>query len=257
MSATTAAQAATLDQISTLDLLSELTRRYACLSRPERRYIFVGAPGSGKGTQSARLERDYCLCHISTGDMLRAAVKQQTRLGQLAKARMDRGELVSDDIVGPLLEEKLQSQECRRGFILDGFPRNMEQANMLQSTLSKEGHKLDGVIYFNVTEDELKKRVCGRRTHLPSGRLYHTDFKPPKITGKDDVTGEPLVHRKDDNEETLKQRLHSFRNDTMPLVGHYAKMGMMYKLDGQKSSQEVHKDLMSVVEGRTAPSVHV
>eukprot|EP00922_Rhytidocystis_sp_ex-Travisia-forbesii_P057315 GHVS01084913.1.p1 GENE.GHVS01084913.1~~GHVS01084913.1.p1 ORF type:complete len:252 (+),score=49.61 GHVS01084913.1:105-860(+) len=238
-----------LDSVSTLELLSELKRRYCCLSKPEKRFVFVGAPGSGKGTQSSTLEKEYCLCHVSTGDILRQAVKDQTKYGQMAKNRMDAGQLVDDEIVLPLLEEKLSSAECRRGFILDGFPRNVNQANSLQSMLARHGQRLDGVVYFDIDEEELTRRVCGRRVHPASGRLYHTQFKPPHTPGVDDVTGEPLVHRKDDNEETLHNRMKSFRSETMPLIDYYSTLGLVHKLDAKKPSSLVKADLFAVVEG--------
>eukprot|EP00922_Rhytidocystis_sp_ex-Travisia-forbesii_P053512 GHVS01079354.1.p1 GENE.GHVS01079354.1~~GHVS01079354.1.p1 ORF type:complete len:252 (-),score=33.47 GHVS01079354.1:138-893(-) len=238
-----------LDTVSTLELLAELKRRYNCLSKPEKRFVFVGAPGSGKGTQSSTLERAYCLCHISTGDLLREAVKEETKYGKMAKSRMDAGQLVDDDIVLPLLEKKLYSPECQRGFILDGFPRNVNQADSLQTMLARHGHILDGVVYFDIGEAELRRRVCGRRVHVPSGRLYHTEFKPPKTPGVDDVTGEPLVHRKDDNEETLHHRMKSFRSETLPLVDYYTRLGVLHKLDATKASAVVKADLFAVVEG--------
>eukprot|EP00922_Rhytidocystis_sp_ex-Travisia-forbesii_P057319 GHVS01084917.1.p1 GENE.GHVS01084917.1~~GHVS01084917.1.p1 ORF type:complete len:268 (+),score=40.42 GHVS01084917.1:484-1287(+) len=238
-----------LDTFSTLELLSELKRRYSCLTKPEKRLVFVGAPGSGKGTQSSTLEREYCLCHISTGDMLREAVKEQTKYGRMAKSRMDAGQLVDDEIVLPLLEEKLASPECRRGFILDGFPRNINQADSLQTMLARHGQELDGVVYFDIDEEELKRRVCGRRVHVPSGRLYHTQFKPPRTPGIDDVTGESLVHRKDDNEETLRHRMKSFRSETMPLIDYYSRLGVLHRLDAKKPSNGVKADLFAVVEG--------
>eukprot|EP00922_Rhytidocystis_sp_ex-Travisia-forbesii_P039041 GHVS01058135.1.p1 GENE.GHVS01058135.1~~GHVS01058135.1.p1 ORF type:complete len:264 (+),score=32.34 GHVS01058135.1:189-980(+) len=240
-----------LDGFSTLELLSELKRRYSCLSKPEKRFVFVGAPGSGKGTQSSTLEREYCLCHVSTGDLLREAVKEQSKHGLMAKARMDAGELVDDEIVLPMLEEKINTPECRRGFILDGFPRNVNQANSLQSMLSRHNQQLDGVVYFDIEEEELKRRVCGRRVHVPSGRLYHTEFKPPRNPGIDDVTGEPLIHRKDDNELTLRQRMKAFRSETLPLVDYYSRLGLLHQLDAKKPSAEVKADLFAVVEGPT------
>ncbi|CDJ27383.1 adenylate kinase, putative [Eimeria mitis] len=198
-----------LDKVSTTDLLEELKRRYSCLSKPEGRYIFLGAPGSGKGTQSANLQKSHCYCHISTGDMLRDAVAAGTELGQKAKGIMAAGQLVPDDLVLELLSERMRSPECSRGFILDGYPRNQEQANALDKLLESQKQKIDGVVFFDTPEETLVQRVCGRRIHPASGRVYHSIFRPPKVPNKDDVTGEDLIQRKDDNEETLRKRLHA------------------------------------------------
>lgn len=175
-------------------------------------------------------------------------MKKQSYYGLQAKAQMDSGELVSDNIVIPLLEDKVHSPECRRGFILDGFPRTIEQAKSLQTLLSKDRQSLDGVVYFDIADDDLRRRVCGRRVHPASGRLYHVEFKPPKVSGIDDVSGEPLVHRQDDNEETLRHRMSTFRNETLPLVDYYSKLGLLYKLDATRTSDNVKKELFDVVE---------
>eukprot|EP00389_Voromonas_pontica_P013012 GDKH01020055.1.p1 GENE.GDKH01020055.1~~GDKH01020055.1.p1 ORF type:complete len:242 (-),score=40.05 GDKH01020055.1:142-867(-) len=232
-----------LERVATLDILTELKRRYACLTKPEKRVVFIGAPGSGKGTQSILLRKDYCLCHLSTGDMLREAVSAGSSLGKEAKAAMDNGKLVADNIVVGLIEEKLQSPECKRGFILDGFPRNVPQADLLKDMLSKYKQKIDDVFYFDVPDSMLFKRICGRRIHPASGRSYHVDFAPPKVDGKDDVTGDPLIQRKDDNEETLRKRLHTFHTQTTPLLDYYNKLGNLVTLDGSKKPKEVTDEL--------------
>uniref|UniRef100_A0A0G4H5T4 Adenylate kinase active site lid domain-containing protein n=1 Tax=Chromera velia CCMP2878 TaxID=1169474 RepID=A0A0G4H5T4_9ALVE len=237
-----------LEGVATVDLLGELKRRYNCLSKPEKRVVFVGAPGSGKGTQSTWLKREFCLCHLSTGDMLRDAVKAGTTLGKEAKKAMDEGKLVSDEIVVGLIEEKIGTPACKRGFILDGFPRNVTQADKLKGMLEGHKMKLDGVFHFDTPDDLLVKRVCGRRIHQASGRTYHTEFAPPKVAGKDDVTGEPLIQRKDDNEETLRKRLATYHSQTKPLLDYYGKSGILFHLDATKAAKEVESQLSSLVE---------
>ncbi|CEM35942.1 unnamed protein product [Vitrella brassicaformis CCMP3155] len=237
-----------LENVPTLDLLGEIKRRYLCLSKPEKRVVFLGAPGSGKGTQSTILRRDYCLCHLSTGDMLRDAVAAGTDLGKKAKEAMDAGKLVSDDIVVGLIEEKLKAPECKRGFILDGFPRNTAQADKLRTTLDKNKMLLDAVVNFEVPDELLVKRVCGRRVHPASGRTYHVDFAPPKRPGVDDVTGEPLIQRKDDNEETLRKRLETFHSQTVPLVSYYQKQGILHSINAAENPNVVTQEMYKVVD---------
>ncbi|CDJ69240.1 adenylate kinase, putative [Eimeria necatrix] len=246
-----ASPAAALDKVSTADLLEELKRRYNCLSKPEGRYVFLGAPGSGKGTQSANLQQTHCYCHISTGDMLRDAVAAGTELGQKAKGIMAAGQLVPDDLVLELLSERIKSPDCARGFILDGYPRNQEQADALDKLLASQKQKLDGVVYFDTPEDVLIERISGRRVHPPSGRVYHTVFHPPKVPGKDDVTGEDLIQRKDDNEETLRKRLQVFKQQTLPLVQRYEKQGLLQRIDGSLPAASVTNQLYAFVQKRS------
>ncbi|XP_055388696.1 LOW QUALITY PROTEIN: adenylate kinase-like [Condylostylus longicornis] len=216
--------------------------------KQEKRIIFVGAPGCGKGTQSSLLKDRFKLGHLSTGDMLREAVAAKTELGKQAKMKMDNGELVSDDIVLGLIEDKITGPDCKYGFILDGFPRNTTQAEGLDQMAKKSGQSIDAVIYFDISDELLIGRICGRRVHLPSGRVYHVQFNPPKREGLDDVTGEELTHRKDDNEETLKKRLDVFHRETMPLIEYYKQMGLLHTIDASAPVSKITEKLLSIVE---------
>ena len=181
------------------------------------RILLLGMPGAGKGTQAQFLIQKYGIPQISTGDMLRAAVQAGTPLGREAKQYMDRGALVPDHVVIGLVQERVQRPDCARGFIIDGFPRTLPQAEALR----KAGIAIDLVIDIDVNDDEIVRRLSGRRVHPGSGRSYHVDFNPPKVTGKDDVTGEPLIQRPDDNETTVAQRIATYHAQTKPLVEYY------------------------------------
>ena len=167
------------------------------------------------------IKNENCLCHLATGDMLRAAVAAKTPLGMEAKRAMDAGALVSDDIVVGLIEESIKKPECRTGFVLDGFPRTVAQAEKLEEMLARRGQSVDRVLNFVVPDSLLVERVTGRLVHPASGRSYHEKFAPPKAPGLDDLTGEPLVKRKDDNAETLKSRLAAFHAQTAPVVDYF------------------------------------
>ena len=212
-----------LDDVSTTDLLAEIERRVYCAEKKDRRTIFVGPPGCGKGTQSPEIKRDYCLCHLATGDMLRAAVGAGTEYGKRAKAAMDSGALVTDDIVIGIIKEAIDAPECSKGFILDGFPRTVPQAEALDDMLAKKGESIDAVVNFAIPDSELVSRITGRRIHKASGRSYHVSNPKfmPKVEGKDDVTGEPLMQRADDTEEALTNRLVQFHAQTVPVLEHY------------------------------------
>ncbi|MCO5571030.1 hypothetical protein L7F22_024761 [Adiantum nelumboides] len=211
-----AAPAADLADVTTIDLMSELLHRMKCQSKPDKRVILVGPPGCGKGTQSPILKDEYCLCHLATGDMLRAAVAAKTPLGLKAKEAMDKGELVSDDLVVGIINEAIKKPSCQKGFILDGFPRTVAQAEKLDSMLENQGTKVDKVLNFEIADSTLEERITGRWIHPASGRSYHKSFAPPKVPGKDDITGEPLIQRKDDTAEVLKSRLEAFHKQTKP-----------------------------------------
>ncbi|MCF8151750.1 MAG: adenylate kinase [Sulfuritalea sp.] len=181
--------------------------------------ILLGGPGAGKGTQAAFITQKYGIPQISTGDMLRAAVKAGTPMGVAAKKVMDAGGLVSDDIILGLIAERLKQPDCAKGFLFDGFPRTIPQAEALRA----QGIELDYVLEIDVDDDEIIKRMSGRRVHLGSGRTYHVAFNPPKAEGKDDVTGEPLIQRDDDKEETVRKRLEVYHSQTKPLIDYYSK----------------------------------
>jgi len=182
------------------------------------RLILLGAPGAGKGTQAGFICRHFGIPQISTGDMLRAAVKAGTPLGLAAKKVMDSGALVSDDIIIGLVKERIAQADCAKGFLFDGFPRTIPQADAMKAA----GVRLDHVVEIDVPDAAIIERMSGRRSHLPSGRTYHVKFNPPKAEGLDDVTGEPLTQRDDDKEETVRKRLEVYQNQTRPLVDYYS-----------------------------------
>jgi adenylate kinase len=183
------------------------------------RVILLGGPGAGKGTQANYIKERYQIPQISTGDMLRAHVKAGTELGVAAKKIMDAGGLVSDDIIMGMVKDRIAQDDCKNGYLFDGFPRTIPQAEALKAA----GVKLDAVVEVDVADEEIIKRMSGRRVHLSSGRTYHVVFNPPKVAGKDDVTGEDLIQRDDDKEETVRARLKVYHDQTEPLVAFYQK----------------------------------
>ena len=182
------------------------------------RIILLGGPGAGKGTQANYIKEKFRIPQISTGDMLRAAVKEGTPLGIEAKKVMDAGGLVSDDIILGLVKERIAQDDCANGFLFDGFPRTLAQAEALKT----QGIPIDAVVEIDVDDEEIIKRMSGRRVHPASGRTYHLEFNPPREPGKDDKTGEPLVQRDDDKEYTVRQRLKVYHDQTEPLIGYYS-----------------------------------
>ena len=180
--------------------------------------ILLGGPGAGKGTQAGFITQRYGIPQISTGDMLRAAVKAGTSLGKKAKSIMEAGQLVPDDLIIALVRERVTEDDCASGFLFDGFPRTIPQAEALRDA----GISIDAVVEIQVDDSEIVRRMSGRRVHLPSGRSYHVDFNPPQEDGKDDVTGEPLVQRADDAEETVRKRLDVYHEQTAPLIDYYS-----------------------------------
>jgi len=181
------------------------------------RIILLGAPGAGKGTQAQFLTKKFNIPQISTGDMLRAAIKAGTEMGKMAKAAMDAGQLVTDDIIIGLVKDRIAEDDCKNGYLLDGFPRTLPQAD----AVTNAGIEIDAVIEIDVPDEEIVKRMSGRRAHLASGRTYHVEYNPPKVEGKDDVTGEDLVQRDDDKECVVLDRLKVYHELTSPLVNYY------------------------------------
>jgi adenylate kinase len=207
--------------------------------------ILLGAPGAGKGTQAKFITEKFNIPQISTGDMLRNAIKSGSELGLKAKEIMDKGQLVSDEIVIGLVKERILEPDCKNGYLFDGFPRTNAQAEALKSA----GITIDYVIEINVPDEAIISRLSGRRVHLSSGRTYHVEFNQPKISGKDDVTGEDLIQRDDDKEETIKKRLEVYHAQTAVLSSYYAadKKVKFIKVDGTKSVDQVTNELLATL----------
>ncbi|XP_055336952.1 adenylate kinase-like [Paramacrobiotus metropolitanus] len=209
--------------------------------------ILVGPPGSGKGTQAPRLAERYGICHLATGDLLRAEIDSGSEMGLSAKKVMDEGKLVSDDVVVHLIDRKLDTPDCRQGFLLDGFPRTLGQAQKLDALLAERKRQLDTVIEFDIEDQLLVKRITGRWIHRTSGRTYHEIFNPPRIPGVDDVTGEPLERRSDDNVQTLNKRLTAYHDQTAPLINYYQKRYLHHRIDASKPPDAVETDIENIV----------
>lgn len=208
------------------------------------RIILLGAPGAGKGTQAQFLMKTFGIPQISTGDMLRAAIKEGTPLGQQAKAIMDAGKLVSDDIMIGLVKERVAQADCANGFLLDGFPRTIPQADGMHAA----GIDVDVVLEFAVPDEVIVERMGGRRVHPGSGRVYHVQYNPPQVAGKDDETGEELVIRDDDKEATVRKRLAIYHEQTEPLVAYYRKLAeqgktAFHKIDGTRDVEVISAEL--------------
>jgi adenylate kinase len=217
------------------------------------RLILLGGPGAGKGTQAAYIKAKFGIPQISTGDMLRAAVKAGTPLGLAAKKVMDEGKLVSDDIIIGLVKDRIREPDCAQGFLFDGFPRTIPQAEAMKAA----GVKLDFVVEIAVSDEEIIKRMSGRRTHVASGRTYHTIFNPPRTPGKDDITGEDLIQRDDDKEETVSKRLAVYHAQTKPLVDYYSQWAASgdreapkyYQVPGIGKVEEIRDRIFAVLAG--------
>ena len=206
----------------------------------ELNLILVGPPGAGKGTQAERLVADFDLPYYATGDILRAAVKEGTELGRRAKEFMDRGDLVPDDVICGVIMERIDSSEARDGFLLDGFPRTIPQAEALERSLDDLGRRLTAVLSIDVPDEQVVPRLSRRRVCEKNAHLYHVDFDPPKNPGFCDQDGSPLTQRQDDREETVRHRLDVFHEQTEPVVERYESQGLLRRFDGTRTPTEVH-----------------
>jgi adenylate kinase len=212
------------------------------------RFILLGGPGAGKGTQAKILAEKFSIPQISTGDMLRAAVKDQTKLGIEAKKFMDAGSLVPDSVVIGLIDERIDLKDASKGFILDGFPRTTAQAVALGDLLKKRAIKLDAVVSIDVEDDDLVRRLCGRLTCTKCGAMYHKEYTPPKKAGVCDKCGASLYQRDDDKEETIRQRLATYHKQTAPLIDYYGKEGSLKKAAGTGSIQDITGRIVAALE---------
>ena len=210
--------------------------------------ILMGPPGAGKGTQAANLVKRYGILHISTGDMFREAVKEGTSLGKEAKSYMDAGKLVPDEVTIGIVRERLSKPDCQKGFILDGFPRTVEQADALNEILADNGIKLTGVLNINVPAADLIERAVGRRICKSCGHSFHVKFNPTKVEGVCDDCGGTTYQRADDSEETMKSRLSVYESSTRPLIEYYKKAGVYKEIDGRQDIAKVEADLAAVLE---------
>ncbi|KAK3901524.1 adenylate kinase [Staphylotrichum tortipilum] len=219
----------------------------------EVRMILIGPPGAGKGTQAPKIKEKFSCCHLATGDMLRSQVAKKTPLGKEAKKIMDAGGLVSDDIVIGMIKEELDNnKECKGGFILDGFPRTVPQAEGLDKMLRERSQSLQHAVELQIDDALLVSRITGRLVHPASGRSYHTTFNPPKKAMTDDITGEPLIQRSDDNADALKKRLATYHKQTTPVVDYYRKTGIWKAIDAAQQPGQVWKSLLVIFDGDKA-----
>lgn len=211
------------------------------------RVILLGPPGAGKGTQAERITKDYEIPHISTGDIFRYNIKNNTELGKLAKQYTEKGLLVPDDVTNKIVEDRLTKDDCKDGFLLDGYPRNVIQAESLGKYLENKGLKIDHVLNIIVDRDELVKRLSGRRVCPSCGATYHIVTKPPKVEGICDHCGEKLIQRTDDNIESVLKRLEVYEDETKPLVEYYGKLNLIRYIDGNKPVNEVYKEIQALI----------
>ncbi|UBH08819.1 adenylate kinase [Macrococcus armenti] len=210
--------------------------------------ILMGLPGAGKGTQASEIIKKYPIPHISTGDMFRAAIKNNTELGQKAKSYMDNGELVPDEVTIGIVRERLLEEDAKKGFLLDGFPRTVEQAVALNEMLAEAGRKIKAVVNIDVQEEELMNRLTGRRICETCGTTYHLVFNPPKVEGICDIDGGKLYQRADDNPETVRNRLDVNIKQTKPLIDFYTQQGVLFNIDGSKDIKDVTAEVEAVLQ---------
>jgi adenylate kinase len=209
--------------------------------------ILLGPPGAGKGTQAERLRVDFPVAYIATGEMLRAAVDAGTELGLKAKAIMEKGDLVPDEVIIGLALERLRADDARDGFLLDGFPRTVPQAQALDAEMAKLGRKITAVLCLEVPTEEIVRRISGRRISESSGRVYHVEFDPPEREGVDDVDGSPLIQREDDKAEVVAARLAKYHESTHPLIEYYEERGLLRRFDGTRPPTEVHDHIRATI----------
>ena len=214
------------------------------------RAVLLGPPGAGKGTQAAKVIEKYNVPHISTGDIFRANIKEGTELGKKAQGYINEGKLVPDELVVDLVTDRFQQDDCKDGFLLDGFPRTILQAEQLDEFLSKNGQKLDIVLNFKVRKDVLVERISGRRVCKACGASFHVVNVPPKKEGICDRCGGELIQRKDDNRETVENRINVYESETAVLIGYYEKQGVLVDFDGEKSHEEVFADVVKAIEAK-------
>jgi adenylate kinase len=213
----------------------------------ELNLVLLGPPGAGKGTQAERLVSDFDLPYYATGDILRAAVKDETKLGAEAKGYMDKGELVPDDLICKVIMERIDEPNAEDGFLLDGFPRNTEQADILENALASRGRALSAVLLIDAPDDEVIKRISGRRVCVKNQHVYHVDFDPPKHDGVCDQDGSRLIQRDDDKPETVKKRLEVYHGQTKPLIDYYDSRGLLRRFDGSRTPSEVHDHIRATL----------
>jgi adenylate kinase len=213
----------------------------------ERNLVLLGPPGAGKGTQAQRLREDFDLPYYSTGDILREAIAAESELGKQAKEIVERGDLVPDDLICAVIEEKLDSGEADDGFLLDGFPRTIGQAEMLEGALDKRGRSLTAALLIDAPDEEVVRRLSGRRTCVKNGHVYHVEFDPPKREGVCDQDGSRLVQRDDDKPETIRKRLEVYHEQTEPLIDWYEERGLLRRFDGTRAPDEVNSHIRATL----------